>query len=155
MARFAQLDENNKVLNVIEIADSDIRDSEGNESEALGIAKCKTLFDSDTRWKQTWIGENPSRCRTAVIDGHYDETNDVFTHVKIYPSWVLNTTTYEWEAPTAEPERIVSEPKEWKWDESSTSWVKVDVPEPSEREGGTYSWNTTDGFWVWTEDTSE
>ena len=153
MASFAQLDENNKVLNIIKIDDS--LDGEGNESEALGIAKCQSLFGSGTTWKQTWFGENPQRHRAAVVGGFYDETNNVYTELKPYPSWVLNTTTYQWEPPTAQPEFIVSEPKEWKWDESSTSWVKVDVPEPSESPGGTWSWDTTVGAWVWTEDTPE
>lgn len=153
MASFAQLDENNKVLNVIKIDDS--LDGEGNESEALGIAKCKSLFGSDTIWKQTWFGEDQTRFRVAEVGGYYDETNNVFTPPKPYPSWVLNTTTYKWEAPKAEPEPIVSEAKVWSWNESSASWVKVDIPEPPEREGGTWSWNTTDGLWVWTEDTSE
>jgi len=153
MASFAQLDENNKVLNVIKIDDS--FDGEGNESEALGIAKCKSLFGSDTIWKQTWFGENPQRHRAAVVGGFYDETNDVYTELKPYPSWVLNTTTYQWESPTARPELIVSEPKVWRWDESSTSWIKVDIPVPGENIGGTWSWDTTDGLWVFTEDAPE
>ena len=153
MASFAQLDENNKVLNIIKIDDS--LDGEGNESEALGIVKCQTIFGSGTTWKQTWFGENPQRFRVAEVGGYYNETHNVFTSPKPYPSWVLNTTTYSWEAPVAEPERIVSEAKVWSWDESSTSWVKVDAPQPTGSEGGTWTWDTTIGAWVWTEETEE
>ena len=157
MASFAQLNSNNHVINVVKIAnDNDILDSEGQESEALGIAKCKSLFGLNTEWKQTWYG-NPTtaRFRGAIIDGEYVPEHDVFTKRKPYDSWTLNTTTYEWEPPTAEPVAITAEPKKWIWDESSTSWVKEDIPQPEEREGGTWSWDTSLACWEWTADPEE
>ena len=157
MASFAQLNSDNHVINIVKIAnDGDILDGSGKESEALGIAKCKSLFGLDTNWKQTWFGDPPkARFRAAVPDGEYIPEHDVFTKRKPYNSWVLNTTTYEWEPPTAEPARIMETPEEWVWDESSTSWVKKDIskPEtPENAEPGTYIWNTTSGCWVWTLD---
>lgn len=53
MAHYAQLDENSTVLTVVVIADSDTLDGDGNESEAVGIAFCKSLWGSDTNWKKT------------------------------------------------------------------------------------------------------
>ena len=156
MASFAQLNSDNHVINVVKIAnDNDILDSEGKESEALGIAKCQRLFGSDTIWKQTWYGDNPGRFRGAIVDGEYIPEHDVFSKRKPYASWTLNTTTYEWEPPTAEPAAITAEPKRWNWDESSTSWVKVDIPQPEEREGGTWSWDTSLACWDWTETSEE
>ena len=154
MASFAQLNENNHVINVIKIAnDNDILDSEGNESEALGIAKCKSLFGLNTNWKQTWYGDPPAaRFRGAVVDGEYISDHNVFTKRKPYDSWTLNTTTYEWEPLAAQPVTITATPEQWVWQESSTSWVKESIPEPEAIEGGTYSWNTTDAFWDWTAD---
>jgi hypothetical protein len=152
MASFAQLNEDNHVINVVKIAnDNDILDSDGNESEALGIAKCKSLFGLNTKWKQTWFSENPRRFRTAIVDGEYIPEHNVFTKRKPYASWTLNTTTYEWEPPTPQPATITATPEQWIWQESSTSWVKESIPEPEAIEGGTYSWNTTDSFWEWTE----
>lgn len=152
MASFAQLNDDNHVVNIIKIAnDNDILDSDGNESEALGIAKCKSLFGLNTKWKQTWFSENPRRFRSAIVDGEYIPEHNVFTKRKPYVSWTLNTTTYEWEPPTPQPATITATPEQWVWQESSTSWVKESIPEPEAIEGGTYSWNTTDSFWEWTE----
>ena len=39
-----------------------------------------------------------------------------------FASWVLNKTTYRWEAPTPKP---TEEGKFFTWDESTLSWVKV------------------------------
>jgi len=156
MASFAQLNSDNHVINVIKIPnDGDILDSEGNENEALGISKCKSLFGLDTNWKQTWYGDpTKARFRGAIVDGEYIPAHDVYTKRKPYNSWVLNTTTYEWESPTAQPARITATPEEWIWDESSTSWIKQDIPQP-ETEGGTWTWDSTNGSWKWNPDSSE
>ena len=53
MAHFAQLNDSNVVLAVNVIADADCLDGDDNESEAVGIAFCKSLWGSDTTWKQT------------------------------------------------------------------------------------------------------
>ena len=52
MAHFAQLDDSNVVLAVNVIADADCLDGE-TESEAVGVAFCKSLWGADTIWKQT------------------------------------------------------------------------------------------------------
>jgi hypothetical protein len=157
MASFAQLNNSNHVINVIKIAnDNDILDSEGNENEALGISKCKSLFGLDTNWKQTWYGTPPkSRFRGAIVDGEYIPEYDVFTKRKPYDSWTLNTTTYEWEAPISEPTPITATPERWVWQESSLSWVTEDIPKPETMEGGTWTWDPTTPFWKWNPDSSE
>jgi hypothetical protein len=40
---------------------------------------------------------------------------------KPYPSWILNTSTYLWEAPVPYP----NDGKEYYWDEATQSWVLV------------------------------
>ena len=50
MASFAQIDENNIVLNVIVVADEHCWDEDENELESVGIAYCKSLFGDDTIW---------------------------------------------------------------------------------------------------------
>jgi len=42
-----------------------------------------------------------------------------------YPSWVMNATSYLWEAPIPMP----SSPPYYEWDESTLSWVLAD-PQP-------------------------
>ena len=53
MAHFAELDVNNNVLRVIVVSNNDIKDENGNESEAIGVAFCEGLRISETTtWKQ-------------------------------------------------------------------------------------------------------
>lgn len=54
--------------------------------------------------------------------GHtYDIENDVFYEPQPYPSWVLNTSTWLWEAPVPRP----TDDKLYVWDEATLSWVEV------------------------------
>ena len=144
MATFAKLDTNKKVIDTILISDDD------SATESLGIAKCKELTGSNTSWVQYWQ-DGSQRTRAAVIGGYYDSDNDFFTLRKPYDSWVWNTSTNIWEPPTQSPAIITATPEQWVWQESSTSWVKTSIPEPKAIEGGSFSWNTTDAFWEWTE----
>lgn len=77
MAHFANLDKNNKVIEIIVVANEDILDKNGNESEELGIEFCKILRGKDTRWKQTSYNHN-FRGRYAGVGMYYDETIDEF-----------------------------------------------------------------------------
>jgi hypothetical protein len=76
MAHFAQLDDNNVVLQVIVVHNNDCLDANGNESEAVGIAFCQSLFPA-TRWQQTSYNGN-MRGMYAGIGYTYDAVNDVF-----------------------------------------------------------------------------
>ena len=118
MAHFAQLDENNAVIAVNVIADADCLDDNDKESETVGIAFCKSLWGSDTIWKQTSYNGN-IRKNYAGIGFTYDSTKDAFIAPKPYNSWVLNETTCDWEAPTAYPD----DGNYYVWDEDTTSWV--------------------------------
>lgn len=77
MAHFAQLDETNKVINVIVIANKDTSDENGVENEEIGIAFCKSLFGQDTRWVKTSYNSN-IRGMFAGINCSYDPINDIF-----------------------------------------------------------------------------
>jgi hypothetical protein len=68
------------------------------------------------------LGGTPLRGNYAGIGYTYDATNDVFYAPQPYASWVLNNTTWTWEAPTPAP---VEEGKFFSWDEPTTSWVEV------------------------------
>ena len=57
----------------------------------------------------------------AGIGYTYDRTNDVFYAPKPYASWVLNNTSWTWEAPVAMP----TDGKQYTWDEATISWVEV------------------------------
>ena len=89
MAHFAQLDENNVVIQVIVVSDSDTSDVNGIEYEEIGIAFCKKLFGFNTNWKQTSYNDK-IRVRYAGIGYSYDENLDAFIPPKPYESWTLN-----------------------------------------------------------------
>jgi hypothetical protein len=44
------------------------------------------------------------RANYATIGCIYDEANDVFYPPKIYNTWVMNESTWTWEAPVAKPD---------------------------------------------------
>lgn len=76
----------------------------------------------------------PSADQTKSLRGNYagigmiyDMENDVFYAKQPYASWVLNTTTWTWEAPVAKPEGLGPTGSEWQWDELTTSWVESTV----------------------------
>ena len=120
MAHFAELDENNNILRVVVIADEDCQNSDGNEDEATGIAFCQSLFEGGT-WKQTSYNGN-MRANFAGVDGVYDSDNDVFIPPKIYDSWVLNTTTWDWDAPVDYPSTDTIGLL-YSWDEEAGNWA--------------------------------
>jgi hypothetical protein len=148
MAHFARLNDDNIVTTVVVIADEDCLDSDGNESEAVGIAFCKKLWGVDTDWVQTSYTSS-IRFRGAAKGIYFDEINDVFRGPQPYPSWTLNTSTWEWDAPVALPSdegfntetgNIVN----YTWDEVLTSWTNRTVvagPYPS------WAFNTSTSRW--------
>lgn len=75
MAHFAEIDENNKVLRVIVVNNSDILDEEGSESELKGIEFCKNIFGGE--WRQTSYSSS-FRGHFAAAGFTYDPIADIF-----------------------------------------------------------------------------
>jgi len=75
MAHFAELDENNVVIRVIVVANDELIDENGYESEAKGVAFCESLLGGN--WKQTSYNGN-FRKNYAGIGHIYDATEDAF-----------------------------------------------------------------------------
>jgi len=77
MAHFAELDENNIVKRVIVVNNSVITNTDGVESEEIGIAFCKSLFGEDTQWAKCSYNAN----MRGVYPGagyRYDAASDKF-----------------------------------------------------------------------------
>jgi len=66
-------------------------------------------------------GQPPLRANYAGVGDTYDEEHDVFYGPSPFPSWILNTTTWTWNAPVAMP----TDGKHYRWNESTKSWVEV------------------------------
>lgn len=120
MAHFAQLDDSNQVTQVIVVNNSDTLDPNGQESEAVGITFCQSLFGADTRWLQTSYNSN-IRKSYAGIGYNYDAGRDAFIPPQPYPIWVLNEATCQWEAPLPIPD----DRQLYQWDEDAGNWVVV------------------------------
>lgn len=118
MAHFAELDSENIVTRVVVIGNKDCLDPDGQESEAVGIAFCQSIFGADTTWVQTSYNGN-IRYNYAGVDYFYDATNDAFVPPQPYPSWLLNTQTFLWEAPVPYPD----DGNIYVWDEKTKTWV--------------------------------
>jgi hypothetical protein len=75
----------------------------------------------NTRGNQHTLDGTPLRGNFAGVGYTYDRTNDVFYAPKPYASWLLNETTWLWEAPVAYP----NDDNRYAWNESTTSWDLV------------------------------
>jgi hypothetical protein len=121
MAHFAQLDENNKVLQVIVVANKELI-LDGVENETKGVIFCKSLLGEDTKWVQTSYNAT-IRKNYAGIDFTYDPIADHFFAPQPYPSWELNDDA-KWQAPVAMP-TDAPEGSFYTWNENDLKWDLV------------------------------
>ena len=148
MAHFAQLDGNNVVTQVIVVSNDDTSDSNGVETESIGVAFCQKLLGASTNWKQTSYNGN-MRGNYAGIGYTYMSnvatlgvgSTDIFISPQPYASWTLSTTAAAWEPPIPKPtltQEMVDNRQNWYWDEdayqadNTAGWVTVTgrVPKP-------------------------
>jgi len=138
MAHFAQLDENNVVTQVIVVSNDDTSDSNGVETESIGVAFCQKLLGADTNWKQTSYNGN-MRVRYAGIGYSYNEELDAFVPPQPYASWTLDSDTADWVSPLGAAPALTDEQiaarSYYRWDEdayqadNTQGWVLNPPPE--------------------------
>ena len=117
MAHFARLDENNIVISVHPIDNSNCIDADGNENESIGVSYCKSFYGNDTNWIQVSYNDNKhnhypgigqqyvnvDRLSSYSISGYPD---GIFTVAQPHPSWNLfseETDRFEWKPPIESP----------------------------------------------------
>jgi len=124
MAHFAQLDQNNMVVQVIVVSNETINNLPFPESEPVGVAFCQSLYGSDTKWAQTSYTASFRYRYAGSGDSFVSEAqpNGAFIEPKPYPSWLLNTTNYTWQAPVPYP----TDGQIYQWDEATLSWVLIE-----------------------------
>lgn len=122
MAHFAQLDDQNIVLQVIVVHNNECLDDMGMESELKGIEFCNSLIPGN--WIQTSYNAR-IRKNYAGIGFTYDQQRDAFIAPKPFLSWTLNEETCQWEAPVPYP----NDEKPYVWDEESQQWIEVTLPQ--------------------------
>jgi hypothetical protein len=116
MAHFAQLDENNVVIQVIVVDNKDTSDANGVEKEYIGAAFCERLFGGT--WKQTSYNAS-FRKHYAGVGYTYNAVRDAFIPPQPYQSWTLDDDA-NWQPPTPMP----TDGSMYSWDEATTSWVQ-------------------------------
>ena len=111
MSHFAQIDENNKVIQVL-VGDNNAPDE--------GLSFFETIIGG--RWIQTSYNGN-IRKNFAAINYFYDETLDAFIPPKPYNSWVLDETICRWMPPIKYPQ----DGAVYIWNEDLGEWVNGQI----------------------------
>lgn len=136
MAHFAKLSENNEVLSVHVVDNSNIMDN-GVESETKG----QNFLSNIHKWPANLFkkcsyntskgvhknGETPLRANFPSIGYLWNEDHNIFTQPKPYASWTLDTTTGVWNPPVARPEpqedaANKSNIRHFSWNETNQQW---------------------------------
>ena len=138
MAHFAKISEENKVLQVVTLNDSDMLNSENVETESVGQQYLEThnnwpanlwiQTSYNTRDNQHIADGTPFRGNYAAIGFTWDETNQIFWPEKPFPSWVKDITIANWKSPIGDAPALTSE-------------------QISQNEAGTHDWD-----YLWNED---
>lgn len=129
MAHFAEINEENIVLQVIVVDNKELMNPvTGKEEESRGSAFCENLLGG--RWIQTSYN-NKIRKRYAGVGYTYNEDLDIFLPPKPYNSWILNPEIGDWESPLG-PEPYLSDERvemgdRYIWNEDSLQWELVNI----------------------------
>jgi hypothetical protein len=118
MAHFAKLDENNVVVEVYVVNNSDVLNLPFPASEPVGIQFLNNCLGYSSKWRQTSYNNN-FRKYYAGPGFTYDEQRDAFIPPKPFESWLLNQETLLWEPPVAYPD----DGNMYIWDETTESWA--------------------------------
>lgn len=132
MAHFAQINDEYVVIMVIVVSNEVIDNLPFPESEPLGVEFCKSLYGLDTKWAQTSYNAN-FRYNYAGEGYSFDQTaqpNGAFIPPKPFSSWLLNTNTYQWQAPVPYPD----DGQFYYWDEAIQQWVLAPQPALANRQ---------------------
>lgn len=127
MAHFAEIDDNNVVLRVLVINDSDVINPDTNEEDELvGREFCNREFGGN--WIQTSYNNN-MRVRYAGPGYTYYPDLDAFLEPQPYPSWTVNTGTKSWESPLGPEPALTDEQYSsgsyYVWNEIEQEWIFV------------------------------
>lgn len=123
MAHYAFLDENYIVTEVIVGKDESNYDWEAHYGQFRGQLCKRTSYNTHGGVHNN--GGTPYRKNYAGIGYSYDPQRDAFIPPKPFASWQLDESTCLWQAPTPMP----TDGKMYSWDENTTSWIEIPVPQ--------------------------
>jgi hypothetical protein len=112
MSHFAQLDQNNMVIQVL-VAEQDFINSGVVGDPARWIQTSYNTYGGQHR-----LGGTPLRKNYAGLGFRYDVERDAFIPPKPYASWVLDEASCLWQAPVAMP----TDGKAYRWNDQTQTW---------------------------------
>ena len=119
MAHFAELDENNLVINVVPAGDEFEFTGEELNQQVTGNVWKRTSYNTINGIHL--LGGTPFRGNYAAIGYKYNQELDAFIPPKPFNSWVLNETTYTYIPPIPMPDAS----NQWMWDEENLQWIEL------------------------------
>lgn len=134
MAHFAKINDDNEVLTVLAVDNSDAN----TEAEGQAYLETHNNWPADkwiqcsynTRANVHLLGGTPFRANYPGIGDKWDSTNLIFHKTQPYASWTLNTTTGLWEAPIPMPNTTYTDSTGtvlsdfYAWNEDNQEWIK-------------------------------
>ena len=147
MAHFAEIGSDNFVIRVLVVPDEQEHRGQEYMADDLGLGG---TWVQTSYWTKGGVHYGPDNKPDGGTPLHYnyagtgttwDADNGAFhSAAGPHPSWVLNETTYLWEAPTPMPDDGL----QYAWDEDTTSWAV-----PNQSDGGTeYRYDHATDEWV-------
>mgnify|MGYP003654112220 FL=1 len=149
MAHFAELDINNKVLQVVVISNEDV-DANGGDQSAQAetfVATIVPFVPFGGAWKQTSYNNN-FRKQYAGIGYSYNSSLDMFISPQPYPSWSLDSNG-NWKAPVTVPNvtEISSNSLQITWDEDNQKWLGKTYTGDDNETITNYQWDASSLAW--------
>lgn len=121
MAHFAELDENNLVINVIPTSDEFELTGEQLNQQVTGNVWKRTSYNTVSGYHSK--GGTPFRGNYAGIGFTYNETLDAFIPPKPFNSWMLDESIFNWVPPIPVPDASSA----WMWDEEAQLWIEPPI----------------------------
>lgn len=121
MAQFAKLNENNIITEIHSVSSLELLDDTSTESEQKGIQFLTDWSNGHTNWKLISNDSNYLK-RNAVIGYKYDGIRDAFIPPKPFPSWLLDETIFQWQAPVPVPD----DENMYQWNEETQTYQRIE-----------------------------
>lgn len=144
MAHYAEIDENNIVINVFSGIDEDQLDDLPEEftsweefyTDLKGNTVKRTSYNTSHNEHKV-EGKTAFRGNYAGIGYTYDPENDVFIQPAKSDQEVLNTNTWTYDPPNTKP-TPENDNQDYAWDPPSSSWILIDLKDPAD-----FDWDGT------------
>lgn len=121
MANWAQIDQNNRVVNVVFKENDGIDDGYLSLLDEFGGTWIQTSYTSIAGCRTYPGGGEGFRKNFAQLGYTYDATRNAFIPPKTFDTWVLNEDTCHWDPPYQHP----ADGKSYFWDDKENLWKEV------------------------------